>query len=201
MRDFSKTSIIELAAIVAEHLERHGIDVVLVGGLAVEIYTDNLYLTKDIDMVNTNYQTPKKMNPALAELGFHKEGRIYVNDTTDITLEFPPGPLAVGNTLISVDQITRVGEGQIPILGIKDVIKDRLAAYIHWGDQQSLIQALAMMLKHDIEPNTFQEFCTQEGASASYTLLKALYTEAESQQVTTMEHLETLLTKTLLDSL
>ena len=200
MRDFSKTSIIKLAAIVAEHLARHGIDVVLVGGLAVEIYTDNLYLTKDIDMVNTNYQSPKKLNSALAELGFHKEGRIYVNDTTDITLEFPPGPLAVGNTLIPIDQITRVGDGQIPILSIEDVIRDRLAAYIHWGDRQSLVQALAMMLKHDIEPNAFQAFCTQEDASTAYTLLKNLYTEAESQQVNTMERLETLLTKTLLDS-
>ncbi len=53
--DFSNTSISDLAATVAEYLQQHGIEVVLVGGLAVEIYTENLYLTKDIDMVNTNY--------------------------------------------------------------------------------------------------------------------------------------------------
>ena len=37
MTDFSKTSITDLAAIIAEHLEGQGIEVVLVGGLAVEI--------------------------------------------------------------------------------------------------------------------------------------------------------------------
>ena len=45
MTDFSNTPIVELAAIVANHLKQHGIRVVLVGGLAVEIYSENLYLT------------------------------------------------------------------------------------------------------------------------------------------------------------
>lgn len=53
--DFSSTPIVELAVIVAQHLRQRGVDVVLVGGLAVEIYAENLYLTKDIDMVNTNF--------------------------------------------------------------------------------------------------------------------------------------------------
>lgn len=57
--DFSHTPIIELAGIIAEHLQGLGIDVVLVGGLAVEIYTENIYLTKDIDMVNTNYASSR----------------------------------------------------------------------------------------------------------------------------------------------
>lgn len=48
--DYSNTPIVEPAAILAEHLQQHGIEVVLVGGLAVEIYTENLYLTKDIDI-------------------------------------------------------------------------------------------------------------------------------------------------------
>ena len=39
MTDFSNTPIVELAAIVANHLKQHGIRVVLVGGLAVEIYS------------------------------------------------------------------------------------------------------------------------------------------------------------------
>ncbi|NHN37080.1 hypothetical protein G8764_07235 [Pseudomaricurvus alcaniphilus] len=53
--DFSNTPMVDLAGIIANHLADQGIDVVLVGGLAVEIYSLNLYFTKDIDMVNTNY--------------------------------------------------------------------------------------------------------------------------------------------------
>lgn len=100
MTDFSSTSITELAAIVAEHLHAHGIEVVLVGGLAVEIYTENLYLTKDIDMVNTNYQPTAKIKQAMLELSFTKNSRVFVNATTKITVEFPSAPLSVGDELI-----------------------------------------------------------------------------------------------------
>ena len=48
--DFSGLTMVDLAGLVANHLSAHNIDVVLVGGLAVEIYSHNLYLTKDIDM-------------------------------------------------------------------------------------------------------------------------------------------------------
>ncbi len=58
--DFCDTSFTELAAIVAEHLKQWSIDVV-VGGLAVEICANNLYLIKDIHMVNTNYRAPSKI--------------------------------------------------------------------------------------------------------------------------------------------
>ena len=101
MTDFSHTPIVELAVIIADHLQNLGIEVVLVGGLAVEIYTDNLYLTKDIDMVNTNYQPAARMHAAMAELGFRKQGRVYVNDTTAISVEFPAGPLSVGDECIT----------------------------------------------------------------------------------------------------
>ena len=100
MKDFGNTSITAMAVIVAEHLKQQNIEVVLVGGLAVEIYTENLYLTKDIDLVNTNYQKPRLLSQSMAELGFRKQGRVYINETTDITIEFPPGPLAVGHNLI-----------------------------------------------------------------------------------------------------
>lgn len=101
MKDFSDTPIVELAAIVADHLKQRGIAVVLVGGLAVEIYSENLYLTKDIDMIDISYQAPAVLGEAMADIGFNKRGRIYVNDTTDIGVEFPSGPLSVGERLIT----------------------------------------------------------------------------------------------------
>ena len=75
--DFSNTPIEQLAALVARHLQQHDVQVVLVGGLAVEIYTRNLYLTKDIDMVNVNYRRPKVLQDAMAALGFFKQGRVF----------------------------------------------------------------------------------------------------------------------------
>src|SRR5690606_15564545 len=121
--NFKNVPITELASIVAAHLKQWRIEVVLVGGLAVEIYTENLYLTKDIDMVNTNYQTPSRLQKAMRELGFHKQGRIYVNETTDISVEFPSGPLAVGDELIKQTVLIQLANGVIPVLSVNDVVK------------------------------------------------------------------------------
>ena len=84
---------------------------VLVGGLAVEIYSRNIYLTKDIDMVNISYQKPQVVRRAMAELGFNKQGRVYVNSTTAITVEFPSGPLSVGDELIQQTTLVQVAPG------------------------------------------------------------------------------------------
>lgn len=197
--DFSKTSIVELAAIVAGRLQQHGIDVVLVGGLAVEIYSENLYLTKDIDMVNTNYKKPAQLHKAMAEIGFYKKGRVYINATTEITVEFPPGPLSVGDDFITKTTVTEVARGSIPILRVEDVVKDRLAAFMHWKDGQSLVQAMAILLKHRLKPVTFKEFCSRENKASDYELLKVFHRQAKNRNLQGMAELETLLAQLLLN--
>ena len=201
MKDFGNTSITAMAVIVAEHLKQQNIEVVLVGGLAVEIYTENLYLTKDIDLVNTNYQKPRLLSQSMAELGFRKQGRVYINETTDITIEFPPGPLAVGHNLIKDTTVAHVSHGSIPILYAKDVIKDRLAAFMHWQDKQSLIQALAIVLKHALNIAAFRGFCEQEGSVYTYQLFERLYHCALDEGIHTMEQLEALLTQIMLNEI
>ncbi|HIE82625.1 MAG TPA: hypothetical protein EYQ00_01715 [Dehalococcoidia bacterium] len=163
MDDFSDTPIIEIAAIIANHLEHYNISVVLVGGLAVEFYSEKLYLTRDIDMVDTSYQLPTVMQQAMEEIGFSKQGRVYVNETTDVCVEFPSAPLSVGEELIQKTTIVDTSAGKIPILLAKDVIKDRLAAYFHWNDRPSLVQALAVTNKHGIDEQELRNFCQTEG--------------------------------------
>ncbi|RLT92816.1 MAG: hypothetical protein D9N14_20195 [Ketobacter sp.] len=198
MTDFSTTSIVELATLVAEHLHSHGIEVVLVGGLAVEIYTENLYLTKDIDMVNINYQAPAKIHAAMLELGFHKKGRVYVNESTDISVEFPSPPLSVGDELIKSTTKLTIANRSIPILKVEDVVKDRIAAYIHWSDKQSLIQAAAIILKHKLKPKMFRQFCEVEGSPDDYSLLEKLCEQASKNRLSTMMELESVLTELLI---
>lgn len=163
--------------------------------MAVEIYTENLYLTKDIDMVNTNYKSGRQLNSAMAQLSFSKKGRIYVNPTTDITVEFPAGPLSVGDETITSIAAASVASGQIPILHVSDVIKDRLAAYVHWKDRQSLVQALAILLKNPVKLASLKAFCDREGALTLYPTLKALYKNALEQRITRMDELELLVAR------
>lgn len=200
MGDFTRTPITELAAIVAEHLQRWNIDVVLVGGLAVEIYTQNLYLTQDIDLVNTNYQSPQLLNRAMAELGFSKQGRVYSNLTTDIVIEFPSAPLSVGDELITDVAHIQVANRNLSILTVADVIKDRLAAYLHWDDRQALIQAVAIMRKHQQVPEDFHHFLKQESSDDDFLLLDALYRRASHENAHTMDALETILVTLLMSS-
>jgi hypothetical protein len=42
----------ELGAYIQSHLRQKGIEVVLSGGAAVGIYSNNLYVSKDLDFVN-----------------------------------------------------------------------------------------------------------------------------------------------------
>jgi len=42
--DWQKLSIIKLAALISDHLQKNGIEVVLVGGACVSLYSDNKYI-------------------------------------------------------------------------------------------------------------------------------------------------------------
>ncbi len=192
MVDYEGISIVDLAGIVAEHLQSHGVRVVLVGGLAVEIYSENLYLTKDIDMVNVSHDPVARIIQAMDEIGFKKHGRFYINDTTPICVEFPPAPLAVGDELIQKTTIVKRGGSKIPILLAADVVKDRLAAYFHWNDKPSLVQALAVMVKHSIRPAELKAFCEKEGQAGAAQTIERLYQVAKEQNVESMEELQSI---------
>lgn len=192
MQNFSDTPIVELAAIVAVHLKQRGITVVLVGGLAVEIYSENLYLTKDIDMIDISYQEPTVLGRAMAEIGFSKQGRVYVNDTTDICVEFPSAPLSVGERLITETTVFESNVGEIPILFAKDVIKDRLAAYFHWQDKPSLVQAVAVMIKYPIAVDELKSFCQNENKENEFDLIQKLLNSAKQQELSEMADIEKL---------
>ena len=192
MTDFSTTSIVELAAIVANHLREQNIHVVLVGGLAVEIYSENIYLTQDIDMVDISYCKPTRLRAAMAKIGFVKRGRIFVNDTTDISVEFPSPPITVGNEVVTDTTSADSPAGAIPILKPGDVIKDRLAAYFHWRDRPSLVQALAVLIKYPQELQSINSFCKRERSPATVALLQRLLKAATEHNATTMVELEKL---------
>lgn len=165
----------QLAVTIAEHLKGLGIEVVLVGGLAVSCYTDNKFLTKDIDLVDMTYSKPKAIHQAMEQLGFCKKGRHFVGKNTDIVVEFPSAPLAVGDEIILEYDTISTTSGTLPIIKAEDLIKDRLSAYFHWKDLQSLAQGQGIMLIHGIEPSTLKDFILRESTHAEYDKIGALY--------------------------
>ncbi|PCI44926.1 MAG: hypothetical protein COB51_09500 [Moraxellaceae bacterium] len=201
VNDYKNVSIVDLAALIANHLHEHGIEVVLVGGLAVEIYSKNLYLTKDIDMVNISYNEPAIINKAMDEIAFQKQGRVYVSQSTDVCVEFPTAPLAIGNQLIKETTVIHTPGGDIPILLASDVVKDRLSAYFHWQDNPSMVQALSVMINHDIDLNEVKRFCVIEGRSEEYRFIEKLYRNAKQRRLASMVGLEEMMLEEIIKGL
>lgn len=74
--DWQKAGIKKLVAIISAHLQKNGIEVVLVGGACVSLYSDNQYMSYDIDLIT---ESPiRKIIPVLEELGFKNTGVVYL---------------------------------------------------------------------------------------------------------------------------
>ena len=55
------------------------------------------------------------------------------------------------------------------------------------------------MMSHQLSADAFQGFCEREGVTDQYALLKNLCINASQSQLTTMQQLESELTRLLLD--
>lgn len=139
-----------VAARVSEALAAHGIDAVLSGGSVVSIYSANEFQSHDLDFITSAAR--RELDAAMAELGFAREGagRHYVHALTPFVVEFPAGPLMVGEELVKRHAELKTRAGTIRLLTPTDAVKDRLAAFFHWSDRQSLEQALAICRRQPV---------------------------------------------------
>jgi hypothetical protein len=142
MKSISRMTQAELAAYVQSHLERKGIPVVLSGGAAVAIYTDNKYVSADIDLVDVYSIGRKKLTAAMNEIGFSEKQRYFIHPDTKHMVEFLPGPLSVGDEPVKHVKRIKLSTGILKVISATDCVKDRLAAYYFWDDLQSLNQAI-----------------------------------------------------------
>jgi len=78
----------------------------------------------------------------LAEIGFEEEAKYFTHPETQDFLEFLAGPLAVGDEAPQKIVVLSFETGKLLALPPTVCVKDRLAAYFHWNDQQCLEQAL-----------------------------------------------------------
>lgn len=142
MKPINRMTQPEIAALVQAHLSKKGIDVVLSGGATVAVYSENAYVSKDVDLVNAYSVRASAIGAAMREIGFQEEGRYFRHPDSDVLVEFPPGPLAVGAEPVKEVQEIELATGTLKLISPTDCVKDRLASYYHWGDRQALSQAL-----------------------------------------------------------
>ena len=162
-----RSTIEDVAAIVSQQLTDAGISAVLSGGAVVSIYTENEYESKDLDFV-TGEQI-KTIAKALGEIGFEKSaGRHFNHPDTEIYVEFPSAPLAIGEEVITAWDKRKTKNGTIQILTPTQCVMDRLAAYIHWNDPQSLDQAGMVAKKQKVNLAKIKSWAEAERGLAKF---------------------------------
>lgn len=163
----------ELGAYVQSHLGAKGIDVVLSGGAVVAIYTSGKYVSPDLDLVNRYSAKRSAIKSAMEELGFQAMGRHFEHPDTEFFVEFPPGPLSLGEAYnIRIDEL-EMETGILRVISPTDCVKDRLAWYYHYGDRQCLSQAILVSNDNQIDIDEIRNWSEREGKLEEFEKISA----------------------------
>jgi hypothetical protein len=167
------SSLVDVAFAVCTALDRTGWKVVLTGGSAATFYAPEAYESRDIDFVIT-FQG-QRGDETLLDLGYRKVGDYYEHERAPFPIEFPAGPLMIGDELITRWNTSRRDEEILHILSPTDSTRDRLAAFLHWNDFSALEQALAVCTaqRPEIDLDLIRAWCVHEGQLDKYELFRS----------------------------
>ena len=126
-----------LGALVCETLSQAGISAVLTGGTCVSVWTRNEFASLDLDFVALGLHSNIEIAHALQAIGIKRgigNPRYFQHPDIDLALEFPPGPLMVGDEHVPNINVDRYATdlGILRLLSPTDCVKDRLAE-LEWG--------------------------------------------------------------------
>ena len=163
MKSVADMSIEELAGLVCETLENVSITTTLTGGACVAIWSKGRYVSRDLDFIEEGPVPRRQVKAALAEIGFREKDRYFVHPETEFFVEFPTGPLTVGNERVNKVVTRDTGAGRLRLLSPTDCVKDRLAAFFYWNDRMALEQALLVARAQPIDIADLQLWAKSEG--------------------------------------
>ena len=172
MKSIAKMSMEELAAYVCDKLNENGIETVLSGGCCVQIYSQGKYTSDDIDLIDRFNGGHTLIKKVMFDMGFREHNRYFVHEDTKWFIEFPRGPLGVGDAPVN-DIATREEEtGILKLLTPTDCIKDRLAAYYHWDDPQSLEQAVWVAEQNEFDIASIEAWSQKENEMDKFNIFR-----------------------------
>lgn len=163
----------ELAAFIQSHLRTAGIDVILSGGSAVAFYSSHAYVSRDIDLVNAYAVRRRDIRAVMLRLGFTEKGRYFIHPATDILVEFPEGPLSVGEEPVQSVQSYELETGVLKVISPTDCVKDRLCAYYFWNDRQGLAQAVMVAKNQSVDLEEIERWSKVEKKAREFILFKS----------------------------
>lgn len=133
----------------------------LVGGAAVSAHTANRYQSLDVDLATL--ADNGAIAAVMLDLGFKKTRRVWTHPRFVPTVDFVGGPPAVGSlTLVSFMSL-RTRYGSVTVTTPTQSLMDRLAAFYHWNDRQSLEQAILIARHQKVDYAAIARWSEAEG--------------------------------------
>ena len=181
--DWKNCQVEELWQYVAWHLGEEGIESILVGGAAANIYTEGECKTDHIDLALLDERARNRVGAVMEGLEFvrSQERRFRHPECTHLFVDFPVGPMAALGNDSSLNLVTKPVAGRVlKLLGPTDCVKDRLATYIHWRDRECFAHAVQVCIWQDsVELRELKNWCAREGAPTAFGELRKGIQEAE----------------------
>lgn len=159
-------SLREVAFAVGTALERAGIEAVLCGGSAATFYAPEAYQSEDLDFVLEFGTDGSSVRAALASLGYRFKNGLFVHDESHFTVEFPPGPLAIGDRPPIEVMTLHEDDKVLKIISPTDSVCDRLNKYAAWDDFSALRAAVGVARATQIDVGVAQAFLKREWSGA-----------------------------------
>jgi uncharacterized nucleotidyltransferase DUF6036 len=130
-----------LSAFLSEKLKESGVDAILVGGEAIDLYTAGTFATSDIDLLVTNKTLTEKL---LNRFGFGRQDAIWFNRDLNIVIQVIPEPYS-GD--LSKLRKFKVKEYELRVAAPEDLIANRLysAKFSKSNPQRDLEQAVTLL--------------------------------------------------------
>jgi hypothetical protein len=170
--NFKDITLRDLAVFISDYLTKNGIDTVLTGGACVSIYTNNKYISSDLDFVLLSYEKRENLKKIMEKVGFYLEDRHFKHKDTDFFIEFLSPPASVGDEPIKNISVLREGDLTLRLLSPTDCVKDRLAAFYHWNDRQSLEQAILVCKDNAVDLKKVESWSRKERMTEKFQKFK-----------------------------
>jgi hypothetical protein len=172
----ARASLADVAVVVGDALPRAGIRAaVLTGGACAHLYSGGSYVSPDAHFVLGAPCSRKDLDRAMATVGFVRDRDRYVHAVVPFFVEFPRGPLGIGEDVRIHPVWRKHRTAKTLALSATDACRDRLAAFYHWNDRQSLAVAVAVAIavRHRIAFAKVRGWSRREGHLDEYAVFIA----------------------------
>lgn len=156
-----------LGALLSREFMQRGVLLTVVGGAAVQFYTQAEYITHDLDAILIG-DSVADVDAVMSSLGFKRTTtyRHFEHPLLKFVVEFPSPPIEVASRHIGNLVNLQTELGPVRILRVEDVIIDRIVAGVEWHSPDRLAQARLLWLKNrrrHLDLKYLKQFAREEG--------------------------------------